>query len=164
MVSPAELRSAADGPASLTTRVAGVDDPVRLLTVPVRRPGESLFVVVGSTLGDRNESLARLTLLLAVFGSAALAIVSFGGWILAVLKMDLDLAAANATDPEEIRLALLNASAEADRLVRLAEDLLVLARVRGGRLPVRRMPVDLHDLVGNVCTAYASRASAEGRT
>ena len=236
MVSPAELRSAANGPASLTTRVAGVDDPVRLLTVPVRRPGESLFVVVGSTLGDRNESLARLTLLLAVFGSAALAIVSFGGWILAaaalrpvermrreasaiseseldrrlqlspaddelsrlgstlnallarleeafrregrfldqashelrtplaVLKMELDLAAANATDPEEIRQALLNASAEADRLVRLAEDLLVLARVRGGRLPVRRMPVDLHDLVGNVCTAYASRASAEGRT
>ena len=83
MVTVADLRTAARGPASFTTRVRGVDDPVRLLAVPIPRAGGSLFVVVGSTLGDRNEALARLTLLLAVFGLAALAVVSVGGWVLA---------------------------------------------------------------------------------
>lgn len=220
-------------PTSFTTRVARVDDPVRLLAVPTRRAGTPLFVVVGSTLGDRNEALARLNLLLAVFGSGALAVVCAGGWLLAgaalrpvermrreasaiseseldrrlrlppaddelsrlgstlnallarlqeafrregrfldqashelrtplaVLKMELDLAS-EATDPIELREALLGAAAEADRLVRLAEDLLVLARVRGGRLPVRRVPVDLRDLVGSVCDAHSARASAAG--
>lgn len=234
MVSVADLRTAAAGPASFTTRVKGVDDPVRLLAVPIPRTGESLFVVVGSTLGDRNEALARLTLLLAVFGLAALAVVSMGGWVLAgaalrpvermrreasaiseseldrrlqlppandelarlgstlnsllarleeafrkearfldqashelrtplaVLKMELDLAATQATDPQELRDALLNASAEADRLVRLAEDLLVLARLRNGRLPVRRTPVDVRELVGSVCAAHERLANAAG--
>jgi signal transduction histidine kinase len=63
-----------------------------------------------------------------------------------------------------MRDALLNASAEADRLVRLAEDLLVLARIREGRLPVRRIPVDLGALFGNVCSAYEARARAAGAT
>jgi signal transduction histidine kinase len=236
MISTAELRTATGGPSSLTTRVSGVDDPVRLLVVPTHAAGESLFVVVGSTLGDRNEALARLSLLMAIFGPAALFVVSIGGWLLAgaalrpvermrreasaiseseldrrlqvpgaddelgrlgstlndllgrleeafqresrfldqashelrtplaVLKMELDLAAAQAASPEEMREALRNASAEADRLVRLAEDLLVLARVRGGRLPVRRIPVDLRDLVGNTCTAYEARAAGVGST
>jgi two-component system OmpR family sensor kinase len=226
----AALGSAADGPTSFTTRVEGVDDPVRLLAVPISRTAGAEFVVVGSTLGDRNEALGRLTLLLALFGAAGLAIVSIGGWLLAgaalrpvelmrqeasaiseseldrrlqlspandeltrlgstlnsllarleeafrkegrfldqashelrtplaVLKMELDLAATQATDPEEMRVALRSASIEADRLARLAEDLLVLARVRGGRLPVRRVAVDLRGLVGGVCTAYEGLA------
>jgi signal transduction histidine kinase len=236
MLSASKLRSAARRPLIFTTRVAGVDDPVRLLADPVHRAGELLFVVVGSTLGDRNEALGRLTLLLSIFGSVALLIVSAGGWLLAgaalrpvermrreasaisesdldrrlqlpraddelarlgstlndllarleeafrregrfldqashelrtplaVLKMELDLAAAGAQEPEEMRRALWNASAEADRLVRLAEDLLVLARVKGGRLPVRRSALDIRKLVANTCTAYEARASAAGST
>jgi signal transduction histidine kinase len=81
---------------------------------------------------------------------------------LAVLKMELDLATVQASSPEEMREALRNAAAEADRLVRLAEDLLVLARVRGGRLPVRRIPVDLRELVVNTCIAYEARAADVG--
>ena len=45
-------------PAFFTTRVRGVDDPVRLLAV--RQPETALFVVVGATLGDRNEAMGRL--------------------------------------------------------------------------------------------------------
>ncbi len=81
---------------------------------------------------------------------------------LAVLKMELDLAVAEAKDPRELREALLNASAEADRLVRLAEDLLVLARLRDGRLPVRRTPVDMRELVGSVCAAHERLANVAG--
>jgi signal transduction histidine kinase len=81
---------------------------------------------------------------------------------LAVLKMELELAAARDGDPEQLREALVNASREADRLVRLAEDLLVLARIRGGRLPVRRVPTSLSELVDGVCTAHRATARAVG--
>jgi two-component system, OmpR family, sensor kinase len=81
---------------------------------------------------------------------------------LGVLKMEMDLALSRARTPEEMRAALRNASRETDRLVRLAEDLLVLGRMRGGRLPVRRVPVALDGFVTQICTAYEARARLGG--
>jgi two-component system OmpR family sensor kinase len=219
-----------------TARVVGVDDPVRLLAVPVVQRGEPLVVVVGATLGDTNEALGRLTLLLAVGGPIALAVVSAGGWLLAgaalrpvermrleaaafstsefdrrlpvpptddelarlgttlntmldrleeayrrqgrfvdeashelrtplgVLKAELDLALARGRTVDELEAALRNASNETDRLVRLAEDLLVLARARDGRLPVRRTAVPVATLLDQVRTAHEGRAGAAGVT
>lgn len=238
MVGPARLRVAdTRGPLSLSTRVRGVDDPARLLVVAARgrdaRPAPA-FVVVGSTLGDRNEALARLTLLLAISLPIALAVVSAGGWLvagaalrpvelmraeasaisesgldrrlavppghdeltrlattlndllarleeafarqarlvdeashelrtpLAVLKVELDLAASGGQTPSEAAATLERVRVEVDRLVRLAEDLLVLARIRDGRLPVRPAPVAIRDLLENVATAYRAAASAAG--
>ncbi len=223
-------------PEFFTTRVAGVDDPVRLLAVPMDGTGEALVVVVGSTLGDRNEALGRLTLLLAFVGPVALIVVSTGGWLLAgaalrpiermrreaaaisvseldrrlpvpaaddelsrlgvtlnsmldrleqsyrsqarfvdqashelrtplgVLKAELDLALARSRTSEELEAALRNASSETDRLVRLSEDLLVLARAADGRLPVRRMEVSVRTLLSQIRTAYEARAASMGRT
>jgi len=59
------------------------------------------------------------------------------------LKMDLDLALARGRAPEELETALRNASEETDRLLRLAEDPLVLAGVAQprelrGRRPCQR--------------------------
>jgi two-component system, OmpR family, sensor kinase len=239
MVTVATLRSAAGRPVtSVTTRVTGVDDDVRLLIVPAPEVGGApAFVIVGSTLGDRNEALGTLTELLAVFGLAALALASFAGWLLAgaalrpvermrieasaisvseldrrlalppaddelrrlgstlndllarleeafrtesrfldqashelrtplaVLKMELDLAASTpSSSREEMRAGLEAASVEADRLVRLAEDLLVLARVNRGRLPVRRTATDVRELIESVCRAHRARAQAAGIT
>src|SRR5204863_1669632 len=59
---------------------------------------------------------------------------------LSVLKMELDLALVRGRTPEELEAALRRASAETDRLVHLARDLLVLARMERGRLPVQRTP------------------------
>ncbi len=56
---------------------------------------------------------------------------------LSILKAELDLALARERSPDELRAALRSAAEETDHLVRLAEDLLVLARAHGGRLPVR---------------------------
>ena len=56
---------------------------------------------------------------------------------LSILKTELDLALARERSPDELRAALRSAAEETDHLVRLAEDLLVLARAHGGRLPVR---------------------------
>jgi signal transduction histidine kinase len=81
---------------------------------------------------------------------------------LTVLRMELDLALSRARSPEELRAALENASAETDRLVRLAEDLLVLSRARDGRLRLDRRETDVAELVRRVGAANAARASSAG--
>ena len=233
MLDPAELRTAS-GPAFFTTRVHGVDDPARLLAVPVGTGPAREYVVVGATLGDRNEAMGRLALELAIGGPVALGLVAWAGWMLAgsalrpvermrreaaaislaepfrrlavpatgdelarlattlndmldrlqeavqrkarfldeashelrtplgVLRMELDLALARARTPEELEAALRNASAETDRLVRLAEDLLVLSRTAGGALPLHRSETSVGDLMRRAAEANRAKAGAAG--
>jgi two-component system, OmpR family, sensor kinase len=65
---------------------------------------------------------------------------------IAVLRGEIDLALSAIGDPAELDQSLRAARSEAERLSRLAEDLLLLARERAGSLVVRREPVDLLDL------------------
>ncbi|KAB2352385.1 sensor histidine kinase [Actinomadura rudentiformis] len=65
---------------------------------------------------------------------------------IAVLRGELELALAAAGGDREVLHSLRAAAGEADRLSRLAEDLLLLARARAGSLIVRTEPVDLLDL------------------
>ena len=58
--------------------------------------------------------------------------------------------------------ALRSAVEETDHLVRLAEDLLVLARAHGGRLPVRGMPTDLRALLEDIAGRHRPRATKAG--
>jgi signal transduction histidine kinase len=81
---------------------------------------------------------------------------------LANLKAELDLALRRARTPEEQLAALRSASEETQRLAALAEDLLVLARADGGRLPVRREDLDLAGLVEDTVDSFAGRASDRG--
>ena len=78
---------------------------------------------------------------------------------LANLKAELDLALRRSRTLEELEAALRSAADETDRLVRLAEDLLVLARAKGGRLPVRREEVDAGALVRDIVHTFDGRAS-----
>src|SRR5947207_14612170 len=82
MLSPRAL-AGVGGPTFFSTRVRGVDDPARLLAVPRGPSDRRVYVVVGATLGDRDEALARLLLALAIGGPAALLLVSLAGWALA---------------------------------------------------------------------------------
>ena len=63
----------------------------------------------------------------------------------------------------ELEEAVRSAKAETERLVRLAEDLLVLARADDGRLPLRREPVHAGEVLEAVREAFRSRAEAAGR-
>ena len=83
---------------------------------------------------------------------------------LANLKAELDLALGRARTTDELETALRSAAEETDRLVRLAEDLLVLARAKGGKLPVRRERVDAAALVRDIVGTFAGRASERGVT
>lgn len=78
---------------------------------------------------------------------------------LANLKAELELALRRSRTPDELLAALRSAADETDRLTRLSEDLLVLARADGGRLPVRREMLDLGALVRDTVTAFAARAA-----
>ena len=57
---------------------------------------------------------------------------------LAILKGELELALRDGRTAAELEAALRSAAEETDRLVQLAEDLLVIARSDQGRLPIRR--------------------------
>ena len=236
-VADVPLVDAADLPVGEPTfwsrEVAGLEEPARVLVVPA---GRDRFVVVGSTLSDREEALEELLTLFAVGGPAALVLTSIAGWVLAgaalrpVDRMREEAAAISASEPErrlpmppggdelarlastlnamlgrlqealererrfvddashelrtplgiltgELELALSRprsaaeleatvrrASAEADRLARLAEDLLVLARAQGGRLPVHRRDVSIRALVAEASEGRQSRAAAAGVT
>ncbi len=233
MLRPDVLRTLR-APEFFTALVVGVDDPARLLAIPRGRGSHRVVVVLGATLGDRNDALAGLVVALSVGGPVALALVSWAGWLLAgaalrpvdhmareaaaislsepgrrlpvaptgdelanlghtlnemlarledslhreqrfldrashelrtplsVLRMELDLALAKARTEEELRTAVQNASAETDRLVRLAQDLLVLSRARRGALPVHRREVRLDELTRRVGDAHRARAEAVG--
>lgn len=77
---------------------------------------------------------------------------------LALLRAELDLALRRERTREELEAALRSAADESDRLARLAEDLLVLARADEGRLPLRSTTVGAQELGERV----ASRFSAQG--
>jgi signal transduction histidine kinase len=78
---------------------------------------------------------------------------------LGILRAELELALREGRSPEELRAALASAAEETDRLIRLAEDLLVLARLDEGRLPLRREAIDAGELLG----AVAQRFGGDGR-
>jgi two-component system OmpR family sensor kinase len=82
---------------------------------------------------------------------------------LANLRAELELADRSERTPEELRGALHSAADEVDRLSRLAEDLLVIARSDQGRLPIKREPVEIGAVLGRVAERFRRRAGASGR-
>ena len=82
---------------------------------------------------------------------------------LALLKSELELALRRPRSPAELEQALRSAAHETDRLVRLAEDLLVLARSDQGRLPLRRTPVSAAGILSQVAERFRPEAERAGR-
>jgi two-component system OmpR family sensor kinase len=74
---------------------------------------------------------------------------------LALLSAELELAQRRPRSPEELRAALDSAAEEVDRLTRLAEDLLVLARADEGELPLRREKIQVKDLLETVAGRFS---------
>jgi heavy metal sensor kinase len=82
---------------------------------------------------------------------------------LALLKAELELAQRRPRSLPELERALGSAAVETDRLARLAEDLLVLARSDQDGLALRRAAVPAKDVVAAVAERFAHRAEAAGR-
>ncbi len=69
---------------------------------------------------------------------------------LTILKSEIDVSLAVDHEAGELRAALASAGEEADRLIRLAEDLLVLARADEGELQIAPAPVAVRELLERV--------------
>lgn len=82
---------------------------------------------------------------------------------LALLQTELELALRRPRSREELENALQSASEETHRLVRLAEDLLLIARADQGPLPIRREEVEVDRLLADVMARFATRSETLGR-
>ena len=82
---------------------------------------------------------------------------------LALLKAELELALRRPRSAGELEEALRSASTETDRLVQLAEDLLLVSRTDQGRLPIRREELDVDELLSSTAGRFQHRAADEGR-
>ena len=81
---------------------------------------------------------------------------------LTILKAELELASRPGRDRDELVEAVAGAAAETERLVRLAEALLALARFDAEPAEIHREPVDLAELLGGATRAAGSAARVAG--
>jgi two-component system, OmpR family, sensor kinase len=79
-----------------------------------------------------------------------------------VLRAEADLALKGSRGREELEAALRSVRQESERLTRLSQDLLVLARSDRGRLPVHRADVDVSELLERVTSEFEERAGNQG--
>src|SRR5258708_2343509 len=81
----------------------------------------------------------------------------------ALLRTELELALRRPRSEEELKRALRSALEETERLSRLADDLLLLARAEQGPMPVRRERVELDPLLETVARRFLARGAEAGR-
>ena len=129
----------------------------RRLTVP---PAGDELSKLGGTLNEMLERLERSAERERGFVASASHELRTP---LALLKAELELALREGRTAEELREAVASAAGESDRLVQLAEDLLVLARADEGRLPVRPERLDTAELLQSTARRFEARAAEAGR-
>jgi signal transduction histidine kinase len=83
---------------------------------------------------------------------------------LALLKTELELALRHPRSREELEQTLRAAAEDTDRLVRLAEDLLLVARFDQGRLPIRPERVSARSVLERATERFELRAAERGRS
>jgi signal transduction histidine kinase len=141
----------------------------RAATISAASPGRRLPVPPANDeiarLGGRlNEMLARLEAALqrerTLVSNASHELRT----PLSLLKTEIELALDEPDSAPVLAAALRSAGEETDRLSQLADDLLLLARVDSGDLPLRRTEVPVLELLEAIATRFSRRAKDSGRT
>jgi len=215
--------------------VPGIDTTARLLAAPIDTNAGELIVVVGSSLGDRNDALDGLVALFLIGGPIALLLATLAGYLaagaalrpvetmrrraaaisasrpeerlpippakdqlqrlgltlnemlaridatlererrfvddashelrtpLTLHKTELELALRQGESEAELRAAIASGLEEVDRLVQLAEDLLVAVRSEEGRLALAPEALAVDDVLTTVGERFRTRAVESGR-
>ena len=194
LVGSADVSRARNGAFSVERHVPGSDELARLLVVPVDLDGVRRVIVVGESLEAKGDALENLLTLLLVGGPLLFLLSTLGAYALAgralkpvsaalarerrfvadashelrtplaSLRTELELALRRERSREELGAAVRSAAEETDRLSRLADDLLVLARADEGKLPVKKERLAARDVLLGVVARYSARAAAEGRS
>lgn len=143
---------------SMRARAAAISTDALDRRLPLSRSRDELHRL-GATL---NEMLARLESGMA-HERAFVADASHElRTPLTMLKTELELIARERPAGADLQAAVASAIAETDRLTRLTDDLLVLARADRERLPLRPETIVVGDLLAEVTRRYAN-ASPPGR-
>jgi len=140
----------------------------RAETLSVARGGERLPVPrahdelwrLGTTL---NEMLARSE---AAFAHERAFVADASHELrtpLSILRAELEIALRGEDSLPELRAAVVSAAEETERLSRLVDDLLLIARADQGELTVRCSRVRLADVLSGVAARFRSRARDAGR-
>jgi two-component system OmpR family sensor kinase len=142
-------------PVEAMRRRAAALEPGERLPVP---PAGDELTRLGQTL---NEMLARLDAAL----ERERALVADAGHELrtplSVLKTELEVALRHPRTAAELERTVRSAADHTDRVARLAEDLLVIARADQGHLPVHREPVAVADLFAGVRRRFGAHVRAD---
>jgi signal transduction histidine kinase len=135
-------------------RISGSGHDDRL---PVPRAHDELYRL-GETL---NEMLTRLE---DTMNRERVFVANAGHELrtpLAILKLELEVALSERLSQAELERRLQSAAEEVDRLSKLAEDLLVIARADQGRLPMEKRSVAVEPLLHKVTTRIATAARGD---
>ena len=150
LLTPRELARALRAPLLIARREAGLEHPLRILASPARVRDKRGVVLVGVSLGARDETLASLRDELLIGLPAALALTILAGYLLArsalspVRELESEARAISATDAAA-RLAEPRAN---DEIASLAQTLnALLGRVEEAREREQRFSADAsHEL------------------
>jgi two-component system OmpR family sensor kinase len=144
---------------AMRARAAAITASTRGRRLPVPRPRDEL-----SRLAETlNEMLTRLEAALEHERRFVADASHELRTPLALLRAELEIALRRPRSGAELERALRSASEDTERLSRLAEDLLLIARGDQGELPIRSEPTSVVALLDTVASRFATRASADGR-
>jgi HAMP domain-containing protein len=139
----------------------------RAVTISAASPGRRLPVPPAtdeiSRLGGRlNDMLARLEAALererTLVSNASHELRT----PLALLKTEIELALDEPDSAPVLAAALRSVGEETDRLAQLADDLLLLASIDAGKLPLRRTSVPIAELLDTIATRFRRRGGGGG--
>jgi signal transduction histidine kinase len=147
---------------------------------PVERMRTRVTAISGNRLGDRlpvppsgdeisrlgktlNDMLARIEMAMERERSFVADASHELRTPLAHLRAEVELALESPRSHDELEAALRSVAMETDRLAQLAEDLLLLAQVEEGTLPIRRQEVRVDELLGGIARRFERRALEEAR-
>lgn len=138
------------------TRTINIDDLQRRL--PIRNVRDELDAVALAF----NDTLARLEHAVGEMRQFSTALAHELRTPLTALRGDIELAMLHGGVREEVRRRFADQLEEIDKLKRLIDQILLLARAEGGEIPLKREPVDLAMVVLSLVEALEPVAQAKG--
>jgi two-component system, OmpR family, sensor kinase len=138
-------------------RISGAPRGERLPVPEANDELHRLGVTVNAMLSRLEGTLARERALVADAGHELRTPLS-------ILKLELELALSAESGREELLGRVRSAAEEVDRLARLADDLLVIARADQGRLPLEKRSVEVTQVLDAVAARFAVAGNSKGRS